>query len=144
MAASENSNMFVVLVGLVAGVGALVIAGLVYAPPYFANREIRSAVKLGLKKSSPTDSDGAIIQQINQFLYYSHTTRYWVKHKHQEQANDFHFTPDMITFDRDGDNEVDAEVYYTQTMWVPLLGKKKVFTYDYEVDGPQLSDDSDN
>ena len=125
------------LIVLGGGGVALVLAGLVYVPPYFANSDVKQAVQTELAKADPTSDDGLIIQNMNRDLQSAHTSRYWVESGKQQQAEDFQLTSDMVTFTRDGNQQISADVEYTQTMWVPILGREKPMTYRYHFDGPR-------
>lgn len=133
MAASEGSSVFVWLVVVLGGLVAVVLGGLVYVPPYFANREVKTAVESGLANADATQSDDVLIQNINRFIMDAKTSRYWVEDNKQQQAVDFQLTSDMITFSRDDDRHVSADVDYTQTMWMPLVGKPKELHYRFHV-----------
>lgn len=136
MAASDSSSgAFTVLVGfaLICSVG--VLAGMVYVPPYFANREVKTAVASTLERADPTQTDDQLISTMNTFLMDAKTTRYWVEENKQQQALDFKLDNTKVTFTRDGNQQVSADVDYTQEMWVPLMNKKKVLRYYFHVDG---------
>jgi hypothetical protein len=115
---------------------ALVLSGLVYVPPYFANSDIKQAVEAEVTKADPSADDEAILRNMNADLQSAHTSRYWVDNGKQQQAEDFQLTSDMVTFTRDGNRQLSADVEYTQTMWIPILGRVKPLTYHLHVDGP--------
>lgn len=115
---------------------ALVLAGLVYVPPYFANRDVAQAVQTEVSRADPTTDDEKLLRAMNQDLGSAHTSRYWVEDGKQQKADDFQLTSDMVTFTRDGNHQLSADVEYTQTMWVPVLGREKPLTYHLHFDGP--------
>ena len=134
MPASDKNSFFIPLLVIGGGIGAGVIAGLVYVPPYFANREVRTAVASVLDKADPTLRDDQLIAQINTFLMDAKTSRYWVEDNKQMTALDFKMSSDKITFSREGNRHISADVDYTQTMWVPVLNKVKELRYAYHVE----------
>ena len=135
MAKGETSLgpvMLFIAVGLVAAV----IAGMTYIPPYFANLEVVDAVKQVLNKADPTTDDTTLIDRMNVFLTSASTTRFWVEDHAQRHAIDFQLTPDLITFTRDGNHQLSADVQYAQHMWIPILGRDQAVTFQFHVDGP--------
>jgi hypothetical protein len=129
-----TSGTLIIFAGLMT-VG--VLAGMVYLPPYFADREVSRAARNAADQAQPIESDEQMLGRINGFLMSSKTSRYWVEADGQHTSLDLQLKPDNLTVTRDGNRSFAFDIGYTQEMFVPLLKQTKVFTYRDHADSPQ-------
>lgn len=114
-----------------------VIAGMVYIPPYFADREVRTAMKSTAEEAQATESNEQILARINGFLQSAKSAHYWVEYDGQHSDLNLQLKLDQLTVDRDGNRGFTMDVTYSQEMFVPVLKQTKVLTFTDHAASPR-------
>ena len=114
-----------------------VVAGMVYIPPYFADREVRTALKSVAEEAQAVESNEQILARINQFLQSAKSAHYWVDFDGQHSDLNLQLKLEELTVNRDGNRGFTLEATYDQVMFVPVLKKTKVLTFTDRAESPK-------
>lgn len=139
MAARDSSRLgtFGVLIIFAGLMTVGVVEGMVYIPPYFADREVRTAMNNVAQEAQSTESNEQLLGRINVYLSSAKSARYWVEADGQHSNLDLQIKPDQLTVERDGNRGFTMDVTYSQEMFVPVVKKTKVLTYSDHAASPQ-------
>ena len=98
--------------------------------------QVAAVIETARLKAKRDIAEANTTAEINAILSDTKTSKYWVEADGQHTDLNMQLKPEDITFTRDGNHQISADVSYTQQMFVPLLKKTQVLTYSFHVEGP--------
>jgi hypothetical protein len=102
---------------------AAIVAGIVWVPPYTAQRELMSSLKLTAHEVEPTQSDDEILGAFNKHLAQVPVSRYAVEGNSTVSTPNLQLTLQQFKVVRDGNRSLELFVDYTQEVWFPVWGR---------------------